>query len=106
MRKQIYITITKKHFKKAIAKPWDTCSCLVAQAIEDTVKEEVTSCGAESAMTKSFMIFFIDQFHITLLQQDFDNGHGGKQVKEKLASAKAALPFTFLAEVVLNQTED
>ncbi len=41
--------ITEQHLDKALSEPWNTCTCLIAQAIQEAEKSKVLCCGRGGA---------------------------------------------------------
>ncbi len=64
--------ITEKHLDKALNQPWNTCTCLIAQAIQEAEKSTVYCCGRGSAgLLNGRNVYF--QGRAIDLQKQFDS---------------------------------
>lgn len=101
------ITMTEQHLDKALALPWDTKTCLLAQCIADTFKEKINTCGGTSAVTISGIqinavntdsqevckrVMMFDRYH----QQ---RGHDSAYLIDLISQLRTLLPYTFEANV-------
>lgn len=94
------LTITKAHLDKALSVPWDATTCLVAQAITETLGLPVKLCGGGGAVIGD------NEFEVNCpaaetLARQFDRGYGSRGIKNQseLDSLRARLPVEVEMEV-------
>lgn len=95
MKKQIEVTTT--HLDRALAQPWATHTCLLAQAVAEAFDSPVMICGRGVAKTGSGVKAYFDD-SATRLQDAFDAGHGRTHDAAALVALRAQLPVTIEVE--------
>lgn len=98
--RKVKITVTEAHLAKALARPWSTTTCIIAQALPDAVEACGRGC-ASNPPTKTKPAKQYQWEDATALQamRLFDLGHNGTSFPNAIPELRALLPFTFTAEV-------
>ena len=101
------LTITEKHLDAAIAVPWKTTTCLVAQAICEYAGEPAFVCGHGSTQMVSGRTF--DWLDANWLSQEFDKafwlGVTTEEQDERLRVLRAKLPIVIEVNEYLKENE-
>jgi hypothetical protein len=98
MKKKITIAICD--LNAAVAVPWDTKTCLLAQAIKQELGSEVEYCGRGAGRVVTGAAFSTKSMKLWRLVTEFDCRHGMDRNGRGLSLIRQQLPFEVELEII------